>query len=125
MALRAPSYPRRVRGNARRGFFNDSTDGPQMRAVSCRRGRYTRDTSWGSKMRYRRQFRAGRSPFDSIMNVADDGTEWWSAREMMEPMGYFRWEGMEAVLGRAITACQNSGQAPADHFRQTPKLVQF
>lgn len=71
----------------------------------------------------RRHFGSGRSPFDAIMNVEDDGTEWWSARDMMEPMGYLHWESMEKVIIRARAACRNSGHDPSNHFRQAPKKV--
>jgi hypothetical protein len=70
-----------------------------------------------------RQFRPGRSPFDDIMHVEDDGTEWWSAREMVVPLGYSRWENVDSVIRRAKAACRNSGHDPSNHFREVTKMV--
>jgi hypothetical protein len=60
--------------------------------------------------------RAARSPFDDIMHTEEDGTEWWSAREMMEAMKYKEWRNMENVIRKARSSCRNSGQQPSDHF---------
>lgn len=72
-----------------------------------------------------RQFQPGQSPFDVIMHRDADGSEWWSAREMMPLLGYSRWENMQNVLDKAQSACRNSGQEPQDHFRDATKLVGF
>lgn len=34
----------------------------------------------------------GQSPFDAIRRVRDDGSEYWSARELMPLLGYKKWE---------------------------------
>lgn len=52
----------------------------------------------------------GTSPFDAIRNVDSDGTEWWSARDLMTPLGYLRWERFADVIERAIASAQ-----AADH----------
>lgn len=70
-----------------------------------------------------RQFRPGRSPFDSIMHVEDDGTEWWSARELMPHLGYARWENGENAVRKARSACRNAGHEVSDHFRDITKMI--
>jgi hypothetical protein len=68
-----------------------------------------------------RRFRSGRSPFDNIMHLEDDGTEWWSAREMMPLLGYVKWDSMLAVIERARTSCRNVGIDPSSIFLDTRK----
>ena len=55
-----------------------------------------------------RRFQPGRSPFDAIRHVTDDGFEYWSAREMAEELNYSRWEDVEQLIRRAKIACRNS-----------------
>lgn len=51
----------------------------------------------------------GDSPFDAIRRVRLDGTEFWSARELMPLMGYARWENFTSPLNRAIRTAENQG----------------
>jgi hypothetical protein len=44
------------------------------------------------------------SPFDAIRQLNDDGTECWSARDLMNLMGYTNWQSMMAVIERAMIA---------------------
>lgn len=60
--------------------------------------------------------RAAHSPFDDIMHIEEDGTEWWSARELKDAMKYKEWRNMENVIRKARSSCRNSGQQPSDHF---------
>ncbi len=64
--------------------------------------------------------RPGNSPFDEIMKTESnpDGTttEWWSAREAMELLGYSNWQNMQNVIRKAKAACRNSGHSVAEHF---------
>ena len=32
------------------------------------------------------------SPFDAIRRTREDGAEYWSARDLMAPLGYDKWE---------------------------------
>lgn len=63
------------------------------------------------------------SPFDAIRLVNEQSQEYWSARDLQEPLGYSRWENSEEMIQRAMIACQNSGQSAEDHFRETTKIV--
>lgn len=58
------------------------------------------------------------SPFDQIRRFRPDGTEYWAARDMMEPLGYQarNWQRFLSAIGRAKLACGNSGQDIEAHF---------
>lgn len=60
--------------------------------------------------------------FDAIAKV-EQGTEFWLARELQPHLGYDRWENFAKVVEKARTACQKSGQAVEDHFRDVTKIV--
>lgn len=66
----------------------------------------------------------GQSPFDNIKRIREDGTEYWSARELMPLMGYGKWQTFETPLNRAMMSAQNQGHDVTSHFtgsRKTPK----
>lgn len=53
------------------------------------------------------------SPFDAIRRVRPDGSEYWSARELMPVMGYAKWQSFEVPLNRALKSAANQGQSQA------------
>lgn len=57
------------------------------------------------------------SPFDSIRRVRGDGTEYWSARDLMETVAYDRWENFASVIDRAMVSASNQGHLMFDLFR--------
>ena len=57
--------------------------------------------------RFRQGQGRGESPFDRIRQVRPDGTEFWSARDLMPLMGYSRWENFETPIKRAIKTAEN------------------
>lgn len=61
------------------------------------------------------------SPFDRIRHARPDGSEYWSARELMPLLGYDRWENFEAAIERAWTSAAAQGFDPADLFRGITK----
>ncbi len=62
--------------------------------------------------------------FNNIVHaLPDEEIEFWFARELMEPLGYQRWENFSAVIKRAITSCETTGNNPDDHFRNVTKMV--
>ncbi len=63
------------------------------------------------------------SPFDAIKREDASGAEYWSARELAKLLGYRRWEAFPGVVARAQDACEVSGYAVSDHFREAPKLI--
>ncbi|MFA4843319.1 MAG: hypothetical protein WC632_00010 [Candidatus Margulisiibacteriota bacterium] len=61
--------------------------------------------------------------FEQIKKTNEYGKEYWSARELMAPLGYGRWENFEEAVSRAKESCKNSGQGVSDHFRDVTKMV--
>lgn len=62
-----------------------------------------------------------KSRFDSIMHE-DGGVQFWLARELMEPLGYERWENFNNAINRAIISCNESGIDSGDHFCETTTM---
>lgn len=61
--------------------------------------------------------------FESIKVVREDGTEYWSARELSQILGYKKWEKFSKVVDKAMLACKNSGLNILDHFPDVSKIV--
>ncbi len=61
--------------------------------------------------------------FEQIKKVNEYGKEYWSARDLMTPLGYVRWENFEVAVARAKESCKNSGQNVDDHFAGATKMV--
>ena len=61
------------------------------------------------------------SPFDAIRGYRADGSEYWTARELMKWLGYPRWSKGEVALQRAIKSLQNQGYVTSDHVTQVGK----
>ncbi len=63
------------------------------------------------------------SPFDAIRRRRPDGTEYWSARELMPLLGYGEWRKFEGAIERARAAAANSGTDIHVAFVQVSQLV--
>ena len=64
------------------------------------------------------------SPFDAIRKIADDGKEYWSARELYKILGYTEWRNFKnTVVKRAMKSCEENGQVVSDHFVQSYKMA--
>jgi len=61
--------------------------------------------------------------FESIKKTDENGIEFWEARELMDVLGYKRWENAEEVIAKAAKASINSGQDVDNHFRLFTKMV--
>ena len=59
--------------------------------------------------------------FESLKQ-AEDGAEFWYARELQTVLDYSRWEKFEQVIKKAMIACKKSGQPIDDHFPQVVKM---
>lgn len=60
---------------------------------------------------------------DMVRREGQTGVEYWLARDLQVLLGYTQWRSFEAVVEKAITACQNSGSEPRDHFAHARKMV--
>lgn len=60
---------------------------------------------------------------EMIQQFPDTGTEFWCARDLQMLLGYAQWRSFAAVIDKAITACENSGYDPKDHFAHISKMV--
>lgn len=62
--------------------------------------------------------------FEGARRVAEDGTEFWMARDLQVLLGYEKWDNFLNVVKKAKDACQNSGQAIDHHFADSGKMVE-
>ena len=63
------------------------------------------------------------SVFSQIRIIAEDGTEFWTARLLGKLIGYSEYRNFLPVLDKARLACKNSGHDPADHFEDVLEMV--
>ena len=63
------------------------------------------------------------SPFEAIPKEAEDGSEYWNARELAKILGYTQYNKFTSAITRAEEACKNSGQAVSDHFTHVSEMV--
>ena len=61
--------------------------------------------------------------FEGIKNVRNDGSEYWSARDLASILKYSKWENFSKVIKRAMIACQNSGRSITNDFPDARKIV--
>ena len=63
--------------------------------------------------------------FESYANKANDGIEFWFARDLQHLLGYSEWRNFTKVINKAKTACETAGHAISDHFVDVNKMVQI
>ena len=63
------------------------------------------------------------SPFEAIRRDAEDGSEYWSARDLAKILGYTQYNKFIRAIAKAEEACKNSGHAVEDHFTHTSEMV--
>lgn len=61
--------------------------------------------------------------FEGHAQRTDSGVEFWLARDLQVLLGYTKWDNFQSVIDKARTACENSGNIPADHFANVGKMV--
>ena len=62
--------------------------------------------------------------FEDIKRIRDDGTYYWSARELAPALEYTKWENFHKVIKRAMIACENSGHSILNDFPEVRKIVE-
>ena len=65
---------------------------------------------------------ASQSPFDTIKQTRPDGSEFWSARDLMPLMGYTQWKNFEVPLARAMKSAFNQEIDLTSNFSETRKV---
>ncbi|MCY4587137.1 MAG: DNA damage-inducible protein D [Bryobacterales bacterium] len=60
---------------------------------------------------------------ESVKQLSPKGTEFWWGRDVVRFLNYKSWENFDATVQRAVTACENSGQPPLNHFHAVMKMV--
>src|SRR5690242_1578126 len=67
----------------------------------------------------------GDSPFDGLRRVRPDGSEYWSARELMPFLGYSRWENfIEAIdQARGVIAAEQGQPAAQSQIADSTKIT--
>ncbi len=64
-------------------------------------------------------------PFEEIKQIDDEGSEYWSARELAKLLDYSEYRHFTPVLERAKEACINSGHHVDDHFEDVLGMVKI
>jgi DNA-damage-inducible protein D len=63
------------------------------------------------------------SSFEAHAQQTETGTEYWLARDLQHLLGYDEWRNFTAVISKARTACEVSGNRTPDHFVDVNKMV--
>ena len=63
------------------------------------------------------------SNFESIKKINKYGTEYWSARDLQNLLGYIEWRNFETAIQKAIKSCEKSSNSPLNHFVGVNKMV--
>ncbi|MCL1802014.1 MAG: DNA damage-inducible protein D, partial [Eubacteriaceae bacterium] len=61
--------------------------------------------------------------FEDIKHIRDDGSEYWSARELSLVLDYTQWRNFTKVIDKAMIACNNSGHDIIYDFAEVSKIV--
>src|SRR6267154_557240 len=65
-----------------------------------------------------------KTELDAIIRVSHkNGVEFCTARELMPKLGYETWENFQAIITKAVKACEESGSVASQHFRETTKML--
>ena len=62
--------------------------------------------------------------FEDIKRIREDGSEYWSARELGPALDYAQWRNFSKVIDRAMIACENSGHSVSNDFAEVSKIVE-
>jgi hypothetical protein len=63
--------------------------------------------------------------FEQIKKRAENGKEYWSARELSTVLGYSTWQKFNRVLNKALQVAQNRGMDMDEHFNQVVEMVKL
>lgn len=60
---------------------------------------------------------------DSLRRTANNGVEYWMARDIQPHLGYSTWESFSNAMDRAKTACESASVSVRNHFRDITKEI--
>ena len=63
--------------------------------------------------------------FESIKHIAENGSEFWLARELAPVLEYTQWRNFAKVIDKAILACKNSGYDTDQCFAEVSKTSEM
>jgi DNA-damage-inducible protein D len=63
--------------------------------------------------------------FEKIKKINEYGSEYWSARDLYEILGYTEYGKFTPAIERAKEACKNSGQKTEDHFAHAGEMIKI
>lgn len=63
--------------------------------------------------------------FEIIKQRADNGTEYWSSRDLARVLEYTDYRNFIGVIEKAKVACQNSGEVIHNHFVEVTDMVKI
>ncbi len=64
------------------------------------------------------------SPFEAIKHTREDGSEYWSGRDLGKILGYTtNYRNFQKAIAKAEEACKNSGQAVSDHIAHVRNMI--
>ena len=63
--------------------------------------------------------------FEDIKHIREDGSEYWSARELAPALEYSKWENFTKVINKAKISCKLSGMNVEDHFPVKGKTIKM
>jgi len=69
--------------------------------------------------------KARKNTFENIKHIADDGQEYWLARELAQALDYLEYRNFKPVIEKASNACKNSKQKILDHFVDVHDMVEI
>ena len=61
--------------------------------------------------------------FEAHAQQAENGIEFWLARDLQYLLGYDEWRNFTTVISKAKTSCELSGHPVADHFVDVNKTI--
>jgi DNA-damage-inducible protein D len=61
---------------------------------------------------------------DRIRHFTAKGVEYWEARELMDVLGYKRWENFADLIDRAMASFDAAGEHSSHHFREATKVME-
>lgn len=71
------------------------------------------------------QIKSLTSNFESHSQKADNGLEFWLARDLQHLLDYGKWDNFLSVISKAKTACEISGHDVSNHFADVGKMVEI